>query len=124
MSDQRKKSRQTLMAFTLVYGLHPRTLFGHIEDLTVQGALVVGETPVEVNKQLTLEIEFPGDLPELTSPRITVPARAAWCKPEKGTHYFHIGFEFTALKPEDEKIIEAISRRYEFRREIPAGDVE
>jgi hypothetical protein len=124
MSDQRRKLRKDLMAFTLVYGLHPRTLFGHIEDLTVQGALVIGEAPVEVNKQLTLEIEFPGDLPELTAPRITVPARAAWCKPEKEPHYFSIGFEFTALKPEDEKIIVAISRRYEFRREIPAGDVE
>jgi len=124
MSDQRKAPRKNLMAFTPVYGLHPKTLFGYVEDLTVQGAMVIGEEPVEVNEHPTLTIEFPGDLPELNTPRITVPARVAWCRPEKGTHYFDIGFEFTELKPEDEKIIEAILRRYEFRREVPAEDVE
>lgn len=124
MSDQRKAERKSLMAFTPVYGLHPRTLFGYIEDLTVKGAMIIGEEPVEVNKYLTLEIEFPGDVPELTKPRMKIAARVAWCKPEKGSHYFDIGFEFTELQPEDKKVIEALLRRYEFRRQVPAADVE
>jgi len=48
----------------------------------------------------------------------------AWCKHEKGPHYFDIGFEFTELKPEDEKTIAALLRRYEFRRQVPTADVE
>ena len=124
MSDKRKEPRKNLMAFTPVYGLHPRILLGYVEDLTVQGAMVVGEKPVEVNKHITLAIEFPKDVHEFTTPRITVPARTTWCRQEKSPHYFDIGFEFTELKPEDEKIIKAILRRYEFRREIPAAEVE
>lgn len=124
MSDQRKETRKNLMAFTPVYGLHPRTLFGYIEDLTVKGAMIIGEEPVEVNKHLTLEIEFPRDIPELTTPRMKIPARVAWCKPERGPHYFDIGFEFTELKPEDEKSIEALLRRYEFRRQVPTQELE
>ena len=124
MSDQRQAPRKNLMAFTPVYGLHPRTLFGYIEDLTIRGAMVIGEKPVETDKHVTLSIEFPGDVPELTTPHITIPARIAWCRQEKSPHYFDIGFEFTEIKPDDEKIIETILRRYEFRRQIPAADVE
>jgi len=124
MGDQRKEIRKSLMAFTPVYSLHPRTLLGYIEDLTLQGAMVIGEKPVEVNQQFTLAIDFPGDLPESTSPRITVPARVAWCRQEKGHPYFDIGIEFTGIKPGDEKMIEAVLRRYEFRRGIPAANVE
>lgn len=124
MSDKRKELRKNLMTFTPVYGLHPRTLLGYVEDLTVQGTMVVGEKPMEVNKQITLAIEFPKDVYEFTTPGITVAARTTWCRQEKSPHYFDIGFEFTELKPEDKKIIKAILRRYEFRREIPAAEVE
>jgi len=124
MSDQRKEDRKNLMAFTPVYGLRPKTLLGYIEDLTVRGALVIGEKPVEVDKHLTLSIEFPRDVPKLTAPRLTVPARVAWCRKEKHSNYFDIGFEFTELKPDDAKTIEAILRRYKFRREVPPANVE
>ena len=124
MSDHRKEERKNLMAFTLVFGLHPKTLLGYIEDLTVLGAMVIGEKPVEIDKQMTLLIELPGDVPESTAPRITIPARAAWCRQEEHTNYFNIGFEFTELKPEDAKIIEAILRRYKFNRQIPTTDIE
>ena len=45
MSDKRKEERKSLMTFTPVYGLHPKTLLGYAEDLTVHGAMVVGEKP-------------------------------------------------------------------------------
>ena len=124
MDNQRKVTRKNLMAFTPVYGLHPRILLGYIEDLTTSGAMVIGEKQVEAGKELTLAIEFPGNLEDTSTPRITVPARVAWCKKEKRPNYFDIGFEFTELKAEDEKVIKAILRRYEFRREVPAAEVE
>ena len=124
MSDKRKVERKNLMAFTPVYGLHPRTLLGYIEDLNVLGAMVISEKSMEVNTQLTLEIQFPDDVPELSNPKMRVPARVAWCKDENNHRFFDIGFQFTELKPEDEQTIEAILKRYEFRREIPHSKVE
>ena len=122
MADQRKASRKNLMAFTAVYGLQPRVLFGYIDDLNVLGVKVVGEKSVEVNKQLALGIEFPQDVHETTSPRIVISARVAWCLPDKDPNHFVIGFEFTELTPENEKIIEAILRRYEFHRATTTDD--
>ena len=124
MGDHRKEERKNLLAFTPVFGLRPKTLLGYVEDLTTRGAKVIGEKPVETDKHMTLLIEFPGDVPESTTPRIMIPARVAWCKKENHTHYFDIGFEFTEVKPEDTKNIEAILKRYEFHRQVPATDVE
>ena len=124
MSDKRKEERKSLMAFTPVYSLHPKTLLGYIEDLTIHGARVIGEKPVGTDKQITLLIEIPGALPESTAPRLLLPARIAWCKPEDKPNYYDIGLEFSNLKPEEIKMIEAVLRRYEFRRQVPTTDVE
>lgn len=124
MSDQRKQERKSLQAFTPVYGLHPKTLLGYMEDLTIHGAMVIGEKSVEVNKQITLLIEIPGDVPSATVPRLTIPARVAWCRTENRSGYFDIGFEFTDLQPDIIKMIEAVLRRYEFRRQVPATKVD
>jgi len=124
MSDKRKAERKSLLAFTPVYGLRPRTLLGYIEDLTVKGSMVIGEKSMEIDQQVTLEIEFPKDVPEITNPRMKIPARVAWCRDENNHRYFDIGFEFTDLQPDDKKTIDAILRRYEFRREVPAAKVD
>lgn len=124
MDNQRKVTRKNLMAFTPVYGLHPRTLLGYVEDLTTGGTMVIGEKAVEVGRQFKLAIEIPGTADEKTVPRITVEARVAWCKPDKQPNYFNIGFEFTDLQPKDEEVIEAVLRRYEFRRELPVSKID
>ena len=124
MDDKRKEERKNLMAFTPVYGLHPKTLLGYVEDLTLHGAMIIGEKPVETNKQITILIEIPRALPESTAPRLMLPARVAWCRQESKPNYYDIGIEFSNLEPEETKMIEAVLRRYEFRRTVPATDVE
>jgi c-di-GMP-binding flagellar brake protein YcgR len=124
MSDHRKEERENLKAFTPVFRLNPRSVLGYIEDLTLHGAMVMGEKSVEVDKHMTLSIEFPGSLPELDTPNIVLPARVAWCRKEGNTNYFMTGFEFVDLSPENERIIEALLRRYKFRRQTPVQDVE
>ena len=125
MDDKRKEERKNLMAFTPVYGLHPKTLLGYVEDLTTIGAMVIGEKEMEVGHQTVIMIEVPGALPESTSPRLIFPARVAWCKPEEGKPgYYDIGFEFLELRADEIKTIEAVLHRYEFRREVPLKDID
>ena len=124
MADKRKEDRKNLMAFTPVYGLNPRVLLGYIEDLNLLGAMVIGEKPMEANTALILEIQFPDDVPEVSNPRMKVPARVAWCKNENNQTYYDIGFQFTELKPDDKTMLEAILKRFEFRREIPHSKVD
>jgi hypothetical protein len=92
---------------------------GYLGDLTIQGAMMVGEKPMEIDKQIRLAIDFP-ETPELPAIRMTIPARVAWCRQEKNPRYFNTGFEFQEIDQQNKKFIEAILERYQFRREMPA----
>ena len=124
MDNKRKEERKNLMAFTPLYGLHPKTLLGYVEDLTTNGAMVIGEKKMEVGFQTVIMIEVPGSVPESTAPRLIFPARVAWCKPDSKPNYYNIGFEFLELRAEEVKTIEAVLHRYEFRRDMPLSKLE
>jgi hypothetical protein len=122
--DNRKESRKKLMAFTPVYDLLHKTLLGYVGDLTLQGVMVIGEKPVELNKHFTLGIEFPKSLPELPAMRVVIPARAAWCRQDDSPQYFTIGFEFIDVSPANTMEIEAILERYQFRNVMDNSDLK
>jgi hypothetical protein len=119
MSERRKEPRRKLMAFTPVYDLHPRTLLGYLGDLTLRGALVVGDKLITINKETELEIQFPNDLPDIPRLRVEIPARIAWCRFEEGPQDYHIGVEFTDVSADLVDLIENILARYHFRHVLP-----
>jgi hypothetical protein len=122
MDEQRKETRKKLMAFTPVYDSDQNVLLGYVEDLTLQGIMVVGENFIEVNHERSLRIEFSIDLPDVATAHVTTPARAVWCKQDLSPQYFNIGFEFTELKPGHAKIFQAILEKYQFHQDFSAAD--
>jgi hypothetical protein len=123
MNNNRKESRKKLIAFTPVYDLIHKTLLGYVGDLTPQGVMVIGEKQMEIDKHLTLGIEFPEGLPEVPVRRVVIPARVAWCRNDDSPKYFNIGFEFTDVSPENTRIVEAILERYQFRSVADISDL-
>ncbi len=117
-NEHRKEERRKLMAFTPVHDLLKKSLLGYIGDLTMQGALVVGEKPVEVDKLITLAIDFP-ETPEFLARRVIIPTRVAWCKKERDEKYFDTGFEFQKVERKDKIVLESILERYQYRRGYP-----
>ena len=124
MTTERKESRKKLMAFTPVYDLRHKNLLGFIGDLTMKGAMVIGEKSVEIERHFILGIEFPEAPPTLTATRIVIPARVAWCRQEDGPQNFNIGFEFTEVSAENAAVIEAVLERYQFRSVLDKSDLE
>ena len=106
------------MAYTQVFDLYGGHLLGYLGDLHLQGAMVIGEKLMTENTELTLAIELP-ILPNISTSRITVPARVAWCKPDISPEFFNVGFEFKVVTPEQKTVIESIMQNYEFRRDMP-----
>jgi len=118
-NDRRKELRKKVMAFAPVYDLGKGKLLGFLQNLTLQGALVIGEKTLEVNTQTTLGIDLPSDLPGVATDRLTISARVASCtKDDEATSSYKLGFEFTDIKPEQTQVIEAILERYHFRHKI------
>lgn len=124
MNNQRKELRKRLVAFTPVYDLLHKTVIGYIGDLTPQGVMVIGEKPFEIDKRLTLGIEFPDDESETHTLRVVISGRAAWCRQDESPQYFNIGFEFLEISPENAKIVDAILDRYQFRQVMDVSDLK
>ena len=120
MNQQRKDERKKVMVFTPVYDLRKNILLGYLSDLTLRGALLVSEKPLEanVNVNIILGIEF-RETSETPVTRMTIPAHVAWCKREEHLTYYDVGFEFREVTEDNKKIIEAMLEKYQFSRGVP-----
>ncbi len=118
MDEHRKSERKKLLTFTPVYNSSKTSLLGYLGDLSLQGAMLIGEKPMEINTQITLVIEFPQTI-EFPARRVRIPARVAWCKREEKTQYYNTGFEFLKVDQLYKPFIEAILERYQFQRVTP-----
>jgi len=107
------------MTYTPVYDLRANTLLGYLGDLTLKGALIVSESPVEIDRILTLAIEF-SKTSETPATRITIPARVAWCKQDEHRTYYNTGMEFLEMTEQNKKMIEAILEKLQFSRKMPS----
>ena len=119
MQERRKEQRKNLMAYTQVFDLSGGGLLGYLGDLHLNGAMVIGEKLMTENTEITLAIELP-ILPNISTPRINIPARVAWSQQDISPEFFNIGFEFKEVSPVQNTVIEAIMQNYEFRRVTPA----
>ena len=118
MSKLRMIKRRKVLTFTPVYDFHAKILLGYLGDLTLKGALMVSETPVEIDQTLTVAIEFRISS-EKPPTHITTPVRVAWCKLEEHRTYYNTGLEFLALTDQNKKVIEEVLEKYQFTREMP-----
>jgi hypothetical protein len=122
MSDRRKGTRRKLMAFTPVYDLMPRVLLGYLRDLTLRGALVAGTTLTTINKETTLQINFPRELSDISP--VIIPARIAWCHQDESPQHFNIGVEFLEVTPVYEELFQKILERYRFSHPLSEADAD
>jgi len=119
MQDRRKLPRKDLMSYSQVFDLGQGRLIGYLGDLTLIGAMVIGDEPLAEGEKLTISIQLP-ELPEISATRLTLPVRVVRCQQDLSPEYFNIGLEFEQVTDEQKKIIEAVLENYEFRRQPPS----
>lgn len=113
--ERRKEARKTVMKFTPVYNAENGKLIGYLRDLTLQGALVIGEKTLEVDTQITLKFNLPEDFSDILANHLTISARVARCIEDENPNSYQLGFEFQEINAEQTWIIEALLERYHFR---------
>lgn len=118
-SKLRMEKRRKVLTFTPVYDVQTNALLGYLGDLTLKGALLVSEDPVEVDKVFTLAVEFREKSEIPASHRVAIPARVAWCKQEDHRTYYNTGMEFLKVTEKNKKIIESVMAKYTFSKDMP-----
>src|SRR5512141_1155352 len=118
MQERRKLPRKDLMSYSQVFDLYRGKLIGYLGDLNLIGAMIIGDSPLQVDAKITISIQLP-EFPNIKATRIALPVRIAWCHTDLSPEYFNIGMEFELVTDEQKKIIEAVIENYEFRRQPP-----
>jgi len=118
MQERRKQIRKNLIAYSQVYDLYSGVLLGYLADLTLKGAMVIGDKEVEVDREITLQFEVP-EMENIALKKFSLPTRVAWCQPDISPDFQNVGFEFKEITDEQKKVILAIMEVYEFRHETP-----
>jgi hypothetical protein len=113
--ERRQEARKLVMKFTPVYDLNQGKLLGYLRDLTLQGALVIGEKTLEVGTLTTLKFDLPGDLPKIEANHLIISAQVARCEEDESPNSHKLGFEFIDATLDQTEIIESILERYHFR---------
>ena len=119
MSEARKETRRKGTTFTPVYDFESKVLLGYLADLTLVGALLVSEEPIETDRYLPLEVEFRESSEIPADARMIISARVVWCELEPHQTYYGTGLEFLEVSGENKQVIEEILKKYEFSRKMP-----
>ena len=118
MQERRKLPRKDLMSYSQVFDLSEGKLIGYLGDLTLIGAMVISNEPLQVDEKLNISIQLP-ELPEINIAQLSLPARVAWCHLDLSPEYFNIGLEFDGVTDAQKVTIDAVIQNYEFRRQPP-----
>jgi len=113
--ERRKEARKLVIAFTPVYDADKGKILGYLRDLTLQGALVIGEKTLEVDTHTTLKFDLPENLPKVKTQQLIISARVVRCEEDESPNSYRLGFEFIDTTLDQTEIIESILERYHFR---------
>jgi len=116
VSERRSIPRKYLVIYSRVFDRKSGKVLGYLSDLTLEGAMIIGEQVVEKGLHFTLRV----DLPEAASfpeRHIDIESEAMWCKPDIDPHFYNTGFRFTNLTEAERTILAHMIEMYEFRRD-------
>lgn len=115
MEERRKARRRDIMFYSRVNdGITGRQV-GNLLNITIGGAMVLCDKPVDPQSVMELHIE----LPEGIAPKseLVITATSIWHQPDINPEFLDVGFQFQNVSPNDEEIIDSFVNEYGFRQQ-------
>ncbi len=106
MEERRKSRRHHVVFYARVYIEETGALLGYLENLSLNGMMVVSDRPISPGKTLTLGLELPQEFNH--QGRLQLSARVVWCRADKDPDFYNTGFEITAISAENCGLLERI----------------
>ncbi len=104
MQDKRKLARCTVDDILEVFDIHSERQIGRVVDISVEGLMLISQTPIEVNRIFQLLIPLPMSLEGCNEIRLGV--ESLWARESgDGTQYWS-GFHVICISDQDRDCIE------------------
>ena len=115
MQERRKASRRDLIFYSRVSDAITGRQVGNLLNITVGGAMVLCEKPIEPQTVMELHIELPDGIAEKSE--LVITATSVWHQPDINPEFYDVGLRFQEVTPEDQEIIQVLVKEYGFRQQ-------
>ena len=85
-------------------------MLGYLVDLTTNGALLIGDVPLEVNRIFNLQIDLPEDI--APNKKLDLEVRTVWSQPDPDPELFRTGLQLLSVSPQSLAILESLLSNY------------
>jgi hypothetical protein len=110
VQEKRKLKRHRLIYYLRVYSMPDGLLLGHLVDITPEGILIVGESPLPVDQDFNLHMALPGEIQGKEF--ILFTARCIWSRRDPAPSFFASGFQFVQPPAEEMRIIARLIQEF------------
>ena len=111
--DRRKLKRRHIVFYSRVFDRNTGVLLGHLMDITVEGLMLITDSPLEAGEQYHLRMDLPEDAK--AKPYLSFDATCLWNRPDINQAFYNAGFKVHNMTPEDTNLIETMIDEYGFR---------
>lgn len=108
--DRRNHGRRRVTEEFTLFDRLTNTRIGRIVNLSLEGALVASEQPVETPCVFACRLDLPKCLHGFE--KIEFDIQGKWCKPNEATGMHETGYKFLSLTPECKRLIRVILERW------------
>jgi len=109
-AEKRQIQRRHLIYYLRIWDKTENKMLGHLADVSTDGFMLVGETPIEVNKEYSLLMRLPsvsGDMNPLE-----FKASTCWSSNDVNKLFYDTGFQFTDISAETVNRIRSLIAEY------------
>ena len=87
-------------------------------DITSEGLMLIGETPVRVGRKYSLRMDLPRNL--MTDGHLTFSAESKWCTKDANEDFYSMGMRIVKMTPEAIAVVQKLTREF-YREDIEPG---
>jgi hypothetical protein len=113
MKERRKHHRKHLAFYTRIFDRDTGQLLGHLDNLTIEGVMIICNEPIETQKVYHLHMDLPDQ--GFGKAHLDFDAMSKYCQPDINPRFYNAGFQFVSISPRDIAIIESIVKAYRIR---------
>ena len=106
----RRQERTKLIYHLRVFDARRKRLLGHMVDITPEGLMLIGESPVATGKRFSLRMDLPRNLMEDT--HLTFSAESKWCMKDQNGDFFSMGFLIVKITPEALAMVQRLAQDF------------
>ena len=116
MSDRRNQARRKTSDYFLVYNEDTDELIGRVMDLTVEGAMMISETPVEVPVGYKCRLVMPRMIGRHKNLHFEVESK--WCRKNHRLGWYESGYSIINVSEKDQKIMTELIEDWEVKPQL------